>query len=1089
MSNITIFILISLLIVRDAASCTAAGCTTVGVDECWCWKPRGSSGADVCGYPATWGGTYYSIADNAGQILTALGLTRHPTSCPTDGAACETDCALNVCDDASLQCWGTSRLCLTENQAWVSAGDPGVVRCRGYEPQTPTESSTLSLSSTQTLSDSLSQSLSQTNTISLSVSLTESISSSQSDSLTASSSLSLSYSLTNTLSLSPTDSSTLSITETLTDTSITVSETLTNTNTITVSPTDTMSLSITTSLTKTISRTTTDSNSATESRSLTDSESLSRSESVSVTWSQTPSLSLSLTQTMGSFTWTNTISSSLTISGTLTDSSSLSVTKSSSISKTITVSETKTISKSLTLVTPTVSLSLTLPTPTVTPTISSSSTESSTISVTRRLPTPTPTATWYFAPITNPVPGYVYVSIPEGDQQVFDYKNNLATTLGYDLSQCGVAPIDHITDATNSWGGRQTIGVDVGDCRSNIAHEEDNFCDEPVMKTTVALTLQNEIADVESKQSILGVELARVLGIPTYDVEHFSLQSISTTSTKATTVVWNQTSLATEAQHPAISLAVRDSFLTFKNLGFDIQTVTTSKWGPAKRVAASFTGQFRVEQSSVADYQQATGEQVVEISTSQQKVIFRNSFSDRSHDQFAADLRNSLQNWLGRSVTTSSVVAATETITNPIMVNVVLHVRETKEVLLALSNPSLTEILQQTFMLTGEPTPALYELDVLQLRCGSAIKFIREVPSTVGCSDLLVDEWLLVRQSASITFSSQYLTPTSGCTGGRALVPSIVKRTVPIKTQFALTGDMTTATAIERSDLLEHAIFESLRPEVPLNEIGPLTITTDASTGKPIVTAVVNYPVDGRVGGTDESATNITTAIQNSKTIAAEGFVVDNVQSGIMPQGEMNTIATCSDIASDDGTLSSSGCPSSLSQPVPLSASAVDSSDDDDIPYWLWIILGSVLLLCLCLLLLLCCLKRKKGGGSDKEDPPDYCYDAVPLKEEPTPKPEPVYVQPQPKPQPQPQPQPQPDTSHSILTPPQDGGQEIPNNYQSSNPYHSPGSGSQGVAASPYSQPVDMFFTPPPRGTGRGRGRGLGGSDPYQQALYREIVY
>ena len=229
---------------------------------------------------------------------------------------------------------------------WVDAGTPTAtmtITDSMTETETETESKSLSLTETMTITDSMTETetITETETDSLSSTITMTITDTMSVSKTLSESLSitisnsLSDSLSSTISLSTTDTLSVTSTDSLSKTfTITTTATISVSPTLSISNTDTESISLSLSLP---TPTTTMTSSLTETETVSKSVTLSLTESVSRSVSESISLSFSLS---------NTISVTPTFSETITatDSRSLteSVTATDSISKTLTISVTPT---------------------------------------------------------------------------------------------------------------------------------------------------------------------------------------------------------------------------------------------------------------------------------------------------------------------------------------------------------------------------------------------------------------------------------------------------------------------------------------------------------------------------------------------------------------------------------------------------------------------------------------------------------------------------------------------------------------------------------------------------------------------------
>ena len=115
--------------------CQDNGCVAVGF-ECWCYKAGGATGGSRCGYGATYSKEYFSIDPIASKVLPALGKKLYFGLCNGDNM-CAVNCGVNQCQGAS-GCWGTSRTCKTNQEAWLVA-DEGVVRCVDWEPAATTD--------------------------------------------------------------------------------------------------------------------------------------------------------------------------------------------------------------------------------------------------------------------------------------------------------------------------------------------------------------------------------------------------------------------------------------------------------------------------------------------------------------------------------------------------------------------------------------------------------------------------------------------------------------------------------------------------------------------------------------------------------------------------------------------------------------------------------------------------------------------------------------------------------------------------------------------------------------------------------------
>ena len=143
-----------------ADACTDLGNCVVYQGECWCQKDAPTTGAEVCGHPAGFTGTFYSlnglesehgcedetnhtasgacpavagVADGARAraILMALGEVPNPTWC-ADGSDCDADCATNPLNGDGG--WGSALSCWDNHARWNRADD-GFVRCANVEVQ------------------------------------------------------------------------------------------------------------------------------------------------------------------------------------------------------------------------------------------------------------------------------------------------------------------------------------------------------------------------------------------------------------------------------------------------------------------------------------------------------------------------------------------------------------------------------------------------------------------------------------------------------------------------------------------------------------------------------------------------------------------------------------------------------------------------------------------------------------------------------------------------------------------------------------------------------------------------------------------
>eukprot|EP00754_Rhynchopus_humris_P036196 Rhum_TRINITY_DN1812_c0_g1::Rhum_TRINITY_DN1812_c0_g1_i1::g.5024::m.5024 len=115
--------------------CQDNGCVAVGF-ECWCYKAGGATGGSRCGYGATYSEEYFSIDPIASKVLPALGKKMYFGLCNGDNM-CAVNCGVNQCQGTS-GCWGTSRTCKTNQEAWL-VSDEGVVRCVDWEPAATTD--------------------------------------------------------------------------------------------------------------------------------------------------------------------------------------------------------------------------------------------------------------------------------------------------------------------------------------------------------------------------------------------------------------------------------------------------------------------------------------------------------------------------------------------------------------------------------------------------------------------------------------------------------------------------------------------------------------------------------------------------------------------------------------------------------------------------------------------------------------------------------------------------------------------------------------------------------------------------------------
>ena len=238
----------------------------------------------------------------------------------------------------------------------------------------------MSLSQTQTISSSISPSLSSTSTVSKSVSITPtssispSITVSPSSSITSSTSITSSSSVTSSTSITPSTSVTASSSITP-STSVTASSSITPTSSVTSSTSITSSSSLTPSTSVTSSSTVTPSTSITTTISISPSTTVTPSTSISPSSTNTPSTTVTPSSTISPSS-TNTPSSTKTPSSTISPSgsitSSLTPTPSSTKTPSITGTVSVTISSSIS-----VTLSATV---TYSSSVSISSTTSSSVS-------------------------------------------------------------------------------------------------------------------------------------------------------------------------------------------------------------------------------------------------------------------------------------------------------------------------------------------------------------------------------------------------------------------------------------------------------------------------------------------------------------------------------------------------------------------------------------------------------------------------------------------------------------------------------------------------------------------------------------
>jgi len=149
-----------------ADACTDLGNCLILDSECWCEVPGGVSGAEICGHPAGFTGTYYSVnglesghgceneadheqinpcppvagvadGDRARTIITALGVTPSVIFCPDPGN-CGADCASNIIfgggDDGGAGGMGTDLTCWDNHARWNRTA-AGFVRCANVEAE------------------------------------------------------------------------------------------------------------------------------------------------------------------------------------------------------------------------------------------------------------------------------------------------------------------------------------------------------------------------------------------------------------------------------------------------------------------------------------------------------------------------------------------------------------------------------------------------------------------------------------------------------------------------------------------------------------------------------------------------------------------------------------------------------------------------------------------------------------------------------------------------------------------------------------------------------------------------------------------
>ena len=630
---------------------------------------------------------------------------------------------------------------------------------------------------------------------------------------------------------------------------------------------------------------------------------------------------------------------SLTI--TLSDS----VTNSFSVSNSLSISESITVSVTEKIPTTTESLSLTIPTPTQSLTFSDSNTLTQIPTDTETLPSITTSVTWYWKQMITPIPGYIYMAIPKGSQQLNTFKENLESMFG--TADCTANnngdTIMHALEQTNTNGDRQAVGVLVLNCKSDIPTLDDNFCAEPEERFLVQFDVSSPPAELQSRAMELSVVVSDVLMISTLQLSPFSFFESGVRSSRATTVVYSNTTAGDYRQ------LLLNNINSIKTKGFTITNIRSIRRGSASRAEVTFPPGLTESRDLL---ETVTGLTVVMYSPP--VVEFRSTLKYASPGLLATQLQDKLQQ---AGYTNTTVVSTT----NPIPVKISISVSKSKTIL----NSEYGLVGIRELIERNTPLVDVSSLSLLQLRCGTVITFqcnIKTQQSTV-CSTSVIEQQI---QGYIISLKGIIDVVNSCYSSGFHI--RIAYRSIPVKVEFEVPGVSVETITTRRTDELRNALAETFTRS--LIDVPVVQVDSGGRTGSTRITAIVYLPVGADTRNITSDASE---SITNSIPLTTVGLTADPlfIKSGIAQPREIASLQLCyNPLFSRNALIASETCPPTLQSPVTLAPivslnspldGALDSSDDDEFPLWVIIILGFVLVFC-CVLLYVAAKKYQSSG-------------------------------------------------------------------------------------------------------------------------------